>query len=180
MTDKAEGLRLHNSELNKIVCESLQTTLLILLKEKDYSNISVTELCGKAGVSRTAFYNNFQTKERLLESVFIERTDNLIVDKIGSPFREYIGYSRYLKLFTAVKTDSDFLVTLFNAGFKEKYLSVINAMVLHDVNISSTKKYLRIIWAGGLVNTLMFWIENGMSEPVEDIAKFCFENMSVC
>ena len=53
-------------------------------------------------------------------------------------------------------------------------------MVLHDVNISSTKKHLRIIWAGGLVNTLMFWIENGMSEPVEDIAKFCFENMSVC
>lgn len=49
MTAKTEGLRLHNSELNKIVCESLQTALLILLKEKDYSNISVTDLCGKAG-----------------------------------------------------------------------------------------------------------------------------------
>ncbi|MGN1093953.1 MAG: TetR/AcrR family transcriptional regulator, partial [Candidatus Neoclostridium sp.] len=89
MTDKAEGLRRHNAELNKIVRESLQTALVVLLRQKEYSKISITELCKKAGVSRMAFYNNYQTTDDLLESTVIDYNKNLIIDKIGSPFREY-------------------------------------------------------------------------------------------
>lgn len=179
MTDKMEGLITHNANLNKIICESLQTALLMLLKEKDYSKINITELCKKAGVSRMAFYNNFKTLDNLLESIVIEYNRKLIINKIGSPFREYTKCSWYFKLFECIKENSEYLTTLFNAGFKEKYLAIINNLVLHDSNIATTKKYLRIIWAGGIVNTIIYWIEHNMQESVEEIAKFCDENMSV-
>ncbi|MGN1093766.1 MAG: TetR-like C-terminal domain-containing protein, partial [Candidatus Neoclostridium sp.] len=95
------------------------------------------------------------------------------------PFREYTGYSWYLKLFECIKQNSEFMITLFKAGFKEKYLSVVNRLVLHDADIPTTKKYLRIIWTGGIVNTIIYWLENDMAETVEEISTFCFDNMSV-
>lgn len=174
------GLQNHNEDLNKLVCESLQTALLLILKNKEYSKISVTEICQKAGVSRTAFYNNFQTIDNLLERVVLEYNKTLIIDKIGSPFRETTNKEWYIKLFMCVKENADFLLTLFNAGFQGKYLSIINDIVLHNKNIPSTKKYLRIIWAGGIVNTVISWVEDGMKEDIEEIADFCFQNLSVC
>lgn len=173
------GLQNHNEDLNKLVCESLQTALLLILKNKEYSKISVTEICQKAGVSRTAFYNNFQTIDCLLENIVVEYNKNLIINKIGSPFREYTNYEWYVKLFKCVKENADFLLTLFNAGFKDKYLSIINSLVLHDENIPTTKKYLRVIWTGGIVNTIIYWLENNMQESIEEISKFCNENMTV-
>ena len=121
MTDgKINGLRVYNENLNKTICESLHTALLLLLKQKEYSKISITELCKKAGVSRMAFYNNFQTLDNLLENVVVEYNKTFIIYKIGSPFREYTDYEWYVKLFESVKQNSEFLTTLFKAGFKEK------------------------------------------------------------
>lgn len=177
--DKINGLRVYNENLNKTICESLHTALLLLLKQKEYSKISITELCKKAGVSRMAFYNNFQTLDNLLENVVVEYNKTFIIYKIGSPFREYTDYEWYVKLFESVKQNSEFLTTLFKAGFKEKYLSIINDIVLHNPDIPTTKKYMRIIWAGGIVNAIIFWLENNMQEPIEEIAKFCNDNMSV-
>lgn len=54
------GLISYNKELNYAIKEALQDALILLMKEKQYRSISVTELCKKAGVSRMAFYNNYK------------------------------------------------------------------------------------------------------------------------
>ena len=69
---KTKGLREYNENLNEVVIESMQEALIILLKEKEFAKISITDLCKKAGVSRMAFYNNFLSLEELLKSVVIE------------------------------------------------------------------------------------------------------------
>ena len=51
------GLISYNKELNYAIKEALQDALILLMKEKQYRSISITELCKKAGVSRMAFYN---------------------------------------------------------------------------------------------------------------------------
>lgn len=180
MTEKkTEGLRSYNETLNRVVRESMQTAFILLLKEKDFSTISVTDLCKKAGVSRMAFYNNYRTLDALLESSVAEYNKNLILHNIGSPFREYTNIDWYIKLFKIIKDNVEFLKIIFDAGFKYKYLSVVNRLVLHDQSISADKKYLRIIWAGGIVNTLIYWLDNDMKDSVEAVAKLCFDNMSV-
>ena len=50
----------YNKELNYAIKEALQDALILLMKEKQYRSISITELCKKAGVSRMAFYNNYK------------------------------------------------------------------------------------------------------------------------
>ena len=55
------GLKKHTDEVNKVIIDSLIEALLLLMKEYQYEDISITMLCKKAGVSRMAFYGNFET-----------------------------------------------------------------------------------------------------------------------
>lgn len=176
--NKTAGLKAHNENLNKIICESLQQALMFLMNKQAFSSISITALCKKAGVSRMAFYNNYKSKEDLLEKIVLEHVKQLI-EKIGSPFRERTNAEWYEKMFECVKQDEYYLRTIFNAGFKHEYLAIINKVVLHNPNLTPDKKYLRIAWAGGISNAIIFWLENGMSEPISKIAEFCYENLSV-
>ena len=54
--------------LNKTIRESLALALIRLLKKKDFSSITVSEIVKLAGVSRSSFYRNFESKEQLLLS----------------------------------------------------------------------------------------------------------------
>lgn len=171
------GLIRHNEELNQVIMESLQQALLLLIEQKDYDDITITELCKKAGVSRMAFYHNFQTKDNLLEQVVLRLNQTLIAE-IGSPFRHTTDLAWYQKLFRTVQSQEKALRVIFNAGFKYKYLSIINSLVLHDASLPSDKKYLRIMWTGGIMNTLIYWLDSGMQESVEEISAFCHDNLT--
>ena len=74
--------------------------LLALLKEKDYQDISITELCEKADVTRTSFYRNFKSKDdilfkrvRAVTNAFLEESKNA-VESLDIKKRE----SRFLHL----------------------------------------------------------------------------------
>lgn len=49
--------------------ELLHQALLALLKEKPLNKITVRELCAKAGVNRTTFYNHYETPEDILREL---------------------------------------------------------------------------------------------------------------
>ncbi len=168
----------HNENINKVVCESLQQALIILMNKKDFNDISITELCRKAGVSRMAFYNNYNSKDDLLKKL-ISYHSYLLINLIGSPFRERIDISWYVNMFEYAKENHYNLKTIFDAGFKYEYLSTITDIVLHDKDIPSDKKYLRVMWAGGIINTIIYWLESGMKESIDEIATFCYNNLSV-
>jgi len=44
----------------------IQEALLLLMEEKDYDKIKITDIINKAGVSRSAFYRNYYWKKDIL------------------------------------------------------------------------------------------------------------------
>lgn len=46
--------------------EQLSAALLALMREKDFSSISVSELCKRSGVSRQTYYSLFREKENII------------------------------------------------------------------------------------------------------------------
>lgn len=175
MTDdcKLRGLKEHNERLSKVISESLQQALLLLMEKKEYQKISITELCQRAGVSRMAFYSNFETKDKLLEAVVIEM-NKMLIKKIGSPFRDYVNVDWYITLLKTTKEFSNTLLLVFRAGFKYKYISIINGIVLHNPYISDKQRYARLMWSGGMTNVIIDWLENNMRVSVEELAEYCF------
>jgi len=73
---KMDALRQSNAESNALTKESIETALLALMKEKNFSSITITDIAKKAGVSRLAYYRNYSSKGRSFPGSF--RTSFLI------------------------------------------------------------------------------------------------------
>lgn len=58
-------------ELSK---ECIYTSLLQLMEQKPYSEISVTDIAKRAGVSRMAYYRNYRSKDEIL----LQRVDEML------------------------------------------------------------------------------------------------------
>lgn len=56
----------NNNSQNLITKESIFTALMILMEKKNFKEISITELTKKAGVSRMAFYRNYNNLEDII------------------------------------------------------------------------------------------------------------------
>ena len=80
---------LSNKEANKVTRECLQTALIQLMSQKPFEKITITELVRRSGVSRTAFYRNYESKEEILNEVcrsFIDRRTHSCISQKG-PFK---------------------------------------------------------------------------------------------
>ena len=51
---------------NIIVKESITQALLILMENKDFEKITITDIVNKAGVVRMSFYRNYTSKEDVI------------------------------------------------------------------------------------------------------------------
>ena len=170
--ERLAGLRKHSEEINKLVVESLQGALLQLIGKLPYERITVTELCKKAGVSRMAFYGNFSCKDDIFKRIVSDLQTEMLV-RIGSPFRQTLSLDWYISLFLFVKEKSNILQPIFRAGYQDKYLKLVNSIVLRHKDLQPNETYLRLLWSGGVVNSVVYWLVNGMTETPEQMAQYC-------
>ena len=54
-----------NLSFNQTVREAIALSLIFLMKTKPFSQITISEIAQKAGVSRSSIYRNFNTKEEI-------------------------------------------------------------------------------------------------------------------
>ena len=170
--ERLAGLRRHSEELNKLVIESLQGALLQLVVKKPYDSITITELCRKAGVSRMAFYGNFDSKDDILQKI-VQDIQTELFERIGSPFRQEVTYQWYVEMFRYIAEKVDVLKAFFCAGYQGKYLELVNARILRHKGMQARDSYQRLLWSGGIVNAVVYWLSNDMLETPEDMASFC-------
>lgn len=79
----------------------LSTSLFDLMAEKDFSKISVNEICDKAMVHRATFYNHFKDKEDLLNYTLDEIQEALFEKSVNSS-DAYYGKQTYMNLISCV------------------------------------------------------------------------------
>jgi AcrR family transcriptional regulator len=53
-------------EATTLVKKCIVDALLLLMNEKDFDDITITEICTKADVSRMAYYRNYYTKKDII------------------------------------------------------------------------------------------------------------------
>ena len=62
-----DTLKKNNEYSRQLTREALEDALITLMDRQEYSSISVTDLAKKAGVSRAAFYRNFNSIDEILD-----------------------------------------------------------------------------------------------------------------
>ncbi len=168
---KLEVLKQNNAESNAIAKESIEKALILLMEEKDFSEISITDITKRAGVSRVTYYRNYDSKEGILagylESVVADFYLTLQdVDAINQT--EVLWYA----LFEKMKEHAQEIKLLLKAGYGDEilnsYIKAINYS-LKSVKSNPELYYSNCYWVGALHSMTKEWILNGMEEPIEQM-----------
>lgn len=170
--DRYANLRQYSAESSALARQCLKTALLELMRDKSYKDLSVAELCRKAGVSRMAFYRNY----RVVNDLFRETATDLneeIIRAVGSPFRRGTGQAWYESAFRIIREHRDEVAIMFQENFQFAWMQVVNGLAVHDPSFSTEKKVQRLIWCGGFENIVFFWLNRGMPESPEEMAAYC-------
>lgn len=148
--------------------EYIITALLQLLHKKAFAQISVTEVCRKAGVSRMSFYRHFESREDVLKKLCAQITDKFVAES-GINYRNNTLKQYFTTFFTHVLQYRELSFILRRNGllwivkddidrmFFETYRDVYDEYKMHFIT-------------GGIFNAYTLWIENGLRETPEELS----------
>ena len=88
--------------------------LLILMKQKNYKDITVTEICEKAGVTRMSFYRSFKTKDDILKRWFDSVSSRYLVN-MDFDFNN-ISKEFLIDLFTYLEQYGEAYLAMYDSG----------------------------------------------------------------
>ena len=169
---------------SQIVRESIFTALMQLMNVKHFSEISVTDITKRAGVSRMAYYRNYKDKQEILTSHLDSLFDtywNQIHLMNQSDFQLaclYFGYLRENKLY--IKNLIDHGLSQLILDRHDLYLSLIFKELYQNTNLDDvSQKYTISFFSGGLFKLLLDWVQNDMSETDQEMAQIVFTLMNL-
>jgi AcrR family transcriptional regulator len=170
---KREILRLSNKESNKMTRECIEAALILLMAEKEYSEITISEIVKRAGVSRTAYYRNYESKEDILKNLL----HSVIVAIYGAmkQFSYVTEQKLYWKtLFVTTKAYAESFCALLKAGFGRIILEEITQQMTNSITKDDAKdKYDMIFWSGAIYNVLANWVQDGMKQTEDEMVQIC-------
>jgi len=174
-----------NKEPTTLVKKCIVDALLLLMNEKDFDEISITEICNKAGVSRMAYYRNYYTKK----DIIIEYLKDIAADfkKESHSWQKNSAYTNknvIRFLFTYFEKYAYFIKTLRKANLSGLLQECLNGYLENEINFkiqnNPYEKYHMYSYSGALYNVYMKWIDNGMTESVDEMADiFCKANIYI-
>lgn len=168
--------------------QAIQDAFLSLLAKKDFSKISVREICKVAQINPSTFYAHYETVTFLLNEIAEisrqEHVKRMIEAGVNQAFffneqgikvlLEYFrDYQRYYQSFYFNITDASDFNEMFNLlwGYHEEY---------HVWPSDAEKERFRFafnFFAGGFIEIVKLWLAGGCRESVEDITKILLEFM---
>ena len=185
-----ESNKLNKSESKYYNTASLMDeALILLLEKKEYSFITVKEICEKAGVNRSTFYLHYETIDDLL-SECIEYVGNKINKKFSNKVinKQVIKDSKledlllitpeyllpYLEFLKENKAIYKIAYSQPNV-FKEQYVvnhlhkNIFEPILNRFLVPKNEQKYMMSFYLSGMGALMVEWIKNDCKEDIQTI-----------
>jgi len=165
----------HKNVTNEMIRDYVVEALLILMHTKDYNSITIGQITEKAGVNRSTYYRNFDSKEDIIRR-FYARLLEKSLDSMGENAKA--STRSYLKVhFNTFYEKRDELLLIHKAGLSYLLLDVLNMIFIDKQHLEHD--FIREIsiyyHTGGIFNSFLLWFEKGMSISPDDFASICAE-----
>lgn len=170
------GLLKYSKEIQQEMEDKLEKSMFKLLFQLPYKKITISLLCREANVSRMAYYAHFTDKDQILERLVIKLNKDLIA-AIGSPFNIIPDLNWYKNLFKYIYDKKEIIQHLFEAGFFEKYLTILNEVVLKNKNANDFETIRHLVWNGGIINAVKYWLDH-LNLSIDEIADYCYRSFN--
>lgn len=162
--------------------------LLELMKEKTFSEISISELCRKAGLSRNTFYKFFPGKSALLEYLkedialgYVEYKNNLTPGGMSAGMESFIHYFSFwyqLRDWVDVLVKNDLWEQI--AMPEDREISLLSARDW-DSYLADTPKAIEMMHmflAAGCVQLVKWWSLNRYEKTPTQMAELVVYTLS--
>lgn len=165
-------IRYSNQESKRITRGCIESALIQLLEKEEFEKITVSAIVKRAGVSRTAFYRHYQTKEDVVRNA----VEEAIATTMNALSYDAQTEQFWNKLFSGAKRYIYPFRILLKAGMGDTILEQITMSALNQQkNFSAKERYSNILWAGAVYNVLVTWIKDNAAEPVEEMTRICMQ-----
>ncbi|MCM3740364.1 TetR/AcrR family transcriptional regulator [Oceanobacillus luteolus] len=161
----------------------IKKTFLLLLQQKPYNKLTITEIVNQSKISRVTFYNHFDSKEELL----IEIIDDVMKDLVISYRKPYENLNLFtvndikpsmLMLFEHVYKYSDFYSTVTNSDIlielQNRMIDELKNLALKDFSMinSNIDRVIYAEWyAYAIYGIILEWIKKGYSHSPKYMAE---------
>ena len=160
------GTGMSNEESKQFTKECLRKAAFEMLKEKKLGDISITELCRKAGVSRMAFYRNYPAREDF-EADLAGSHYELVFQVFSSPMRRQDPARFYKITFDWIREHFESIRGFYTVDA----FFFINARCNE---ITDPEERCRMLcYYSSMMAITTNWIQNGMQESSEEMAGLC-------
>jgi AcrR family transcriptional regulator len=170
---------------------ALRRALVELVEERGLDDVTVNDLCTRAGLTRGTFYNHYQDKDALLAAFEQEVLDDLATfeRRIGElGVRHVLSHVARKKplpflveLFDYLRSQGDFLHAVLGLGgdvrfaprLRDSLCTQIVEGILHEQyrdNPTAFVGYYVAFFASAYLGVITRWIETGMRETSEEMA----------
>ena len=172
--------------------KALRSALIFLMETKGFEAITVNDLCSAADLNRCTFYNHFSDKEDLLATLEDEVMDDIsrIQSEMGTlAVRDVMAYCVAKKplpflmtLFDYLREQGDFFHAVLGPGGDSRFGSRLRDSVctnliqgvLHEKYRNDPDPfvgYYLSFYASAYLGVITRWIETGMKEDSEQMAR---------
>ena len=165
----------HKNVTNEMIRDYVVEALLILMRAEDYNGITIGQITEKAGVNRSTYYRNFDTKEDIIRR-FYARLLEKSLDSMDE--NDKASTRNYLKVhFSTFYERKNELLLIHKAGLSYLLLDVLNTVFIGNQRLETDFiKELSVYYhTGGIFNSFLLWFEKGMSISPDDFACICAE-----
>lgn len=153
--------------IDNYVEQKLAETLIDLLNTRSLDEISVRELCNKAGIGLASFYRHYQSKEEILD-----RHAQSLIQKWAAEFEaspDSRPWNVFESLFHHLKEHQTFYEVLHKTERDNILRAAIRAKIGLTNDLSNEDVYQKVFFADGISGWVEEWIDRGMPETPEKI-----------
>ena len=170
--------------------EAILNAFISLLADRDFGQITVGEIIEKADVGRATFYSHFETKDFLLRALCEDLFCHIQDVSFGTTEHRHVFAcdtkdSVFLHLFRHLMQNDNHILELLSCPSRDLFLRYFRAglrkMVYENLPLFAERKSEKLpenFWMdhimATLVETVCWWIENGMKESPETITEYFY------
>jgi AcrR family transcriptional regulator len=166
---------------NELVKDCIFQALIFLMETKSFHDITISDITRKAGVSRMAYYRNYNSKESII-SDYLDRCFAIYLEEV----RDLTEMDTYLfakTFFSYFKMEHVLIESLIRSKLSflllerlDTYIQVVfNKVVREEDLIGRHSRYMQYFFTGGLYKLLVEWVSSGMIESEEEMAQLILD-----
>lgn len=149
--------------------ERIEQVFIDLLQTRELNQISVSDICKRAGLNRSTFYANYADIYALADSIREKLENNLsqlYQEEIAGGFDSH----DYLKLFRHIREHQSVYRTYFKLGYDDNYQIMAYNTELAGLHFQNRFiAYHMEFFKSGMTKIIKLWLEKGCVETPEDM-----------